>query len=224
VRQYQTFVDKRLLGPCAFCGGRPDTRDHVPPKVFLDKPYPTNLPVVASCAGCNIGASLDEEFLAALLEVVVCGTANAADLRREGVARALKHSPALAALLARGLTDRGFALSARHAERVSRVLEKIGRALWALEIGEPSGDLGAAVTWQPWPTLTSEQRKAFLTIDPFPLLPEVGSRMLTRWAEEQSTWVEVQPERFSYLIETLGRVRMLLRGSPAAVIELLPPD
>jgi hypothetical protein len=74
VRQYETFVDERLLGFCAFCGGRPGTRDHVPPKVFLDKPYPANLPVVASCARCNSGASVDEEFVAALLEVVICGT------------------------------------------------------------------------------------------------------------------------------------------------------
>lgn len=30
------FVDERLLEMCAYCGGQPDTRDHVPSRVLLD--------------------------------------------------------------------------------------------------------------------------------------------------------------------------------------------
>jgi hypothetical protein len=127
-------------------------------------------------------------------------------------------------LLARGLTDGGFAISTKHAERISRVVEKMGRALWVFEIGEPSDDFGAAVSWQPWPALTSEQRIAFLAVGRSTLMPEVGSRMRTRWAVEQSTWVELQPERFSYLVEPSGEVRMLLRGYLAAVVDVLPQD
>jgi hypothetical protein len=40
------FVDERLTGTCVYCGGQPDTRDHVPSKAFLDDPLPPDLPVV----------------------------------------------------------------------------------------------------------------------------------------------------------------------------------
>jgi len=33
------FMDERLTGMCVYCGAHPETRDHVPSKVLLDKPY-----------------------------------------------------------------------------------------------------------------------------------------------------------------------------------------
>lgn len=55
---------------CCYCGGYADTVDHVPSKVFLDEPYPDNLPVVPCCRKCNEEFSLDEEYVAVLLECV----------------------------------------------------------------------------------------------------------------------------------------------------------
>lgn len=68
------FGDERQTFNCAFCGGETESRDHVPSKVFLDKPYPEQLPVVPSCNDCNNGFSIDEEYLACLLESVKAGT------------------------------------------------------------------------------------------------------------------------------------------------------
>lgn len=55
---------------CCYCGGYADTVDHVPSKVFLDEPYPDNLPVVPCCRKCSEEFSLDEEYVAVLLECV----------------------------------------------------------------------------------------------------------------------------------------------------------
>ena len=60
MRQIKEFTDERLRGFCAYCGGPAETRDHVPPRVFLDKPYPSNLPVVSACRECNEDISMDE--------------------------------------------------------------------------------------------------------------------------------------------------------------------
>jgi len=70
-------MDERLTAEmCVYCGGaEPSTRDHVPPKVFLDEPYPPGLPVVGACEGCNLGFSLDEQYLACLIGCVMCGAA-----------------------------------------------------------------------------------------------------------------------------------------------------
>ena len=68
------FVDERLIGSCVYCGGAPDSRDHVPSKVLLDDPLPPDLPVVEACSTCNGNFSLDEEYLACFLECVFSGS------------------------------------------------------------------------------------------------------------------------------------------------------
>jgi hypothetical protein len=54
---------------CVYCGEEATTSDHVIPRCLLEKPYPSNLPTVPSCADCNNGYSKDEEyFLAAMAQ------------------------------------------------------------------------------------------------------------------------------------------------------------
>ena len=91
----QRFLDERLTGYCSFCGGPSETRDHVPPKVFLDESYPQELPVVGACNKCNARTLLDEEYLACFLEWVICGTTDPLGVRREKVRRILEGRPRL---------------------------------------------------------------------------------------------------------------------------------
>lgn len=93
-------LDKRLLKSCIYCGGSPDTRDHVPSKVFLDKPYPDNLPVVACCLECNRSFSLDEEYVACFLECVIAGSTSPDAIQREGISRKLSKNLKLASRIA----------------------------------------------------------------------------------------------------------------------------
>jgi hypothetical protein len=57
-------MEKRGTNPrvCVYCGRRATTKDHVPPRCLLEKPYPANLLTVDSCALCNRGWSKDEEY------------------------------------------------------------------------------------------------------------------------------------------------------------------
>ena len=73
MRQVPDYADERRKGFCVHCGGPYETDDHMPSKVFLDRPYPENLPVCPACATCNEGFSKDEEYLACLLECVLAG-------------------------------------------------------------------------------------------------------------------------------------------------------
>ena len=70
---------------CCYCGDFADTVDHVPSKVFLDKPYPENLPVVPCCKKFNERFSLDEEYVSVLLECVRWQTFDSNQLKREKV-------------------------------------------------------------------------------------------------------------------------------------------
>lgn len=78
----QLFVDERLTGFCVYCGAAPESGDHCPSKVLLDEPFPPNLPVLDACADCNNHLSLDEQYIACLIETVICGSANPDDVSR----------------------------------------------------------------------------------------------------------------------------------------------
>jgi hypothetical protein len=227
VQQIRPFSDDRWSAFCAYCGSAPNTRDHVPPKVFLDKPYPENLPVVGACLDCNGGASLDEEYVACLLEVAACGTVNPTDLRRPKIADILTAKPKLAARLASSLTpDCQYLVGEEDRERLSTVIEKIARALWSYETSETAGVENAAVYYAQIAQLSKTQLDSFLTLTPPELLPEVGSRMMSRVLVSADGivpiyWLEVQPGRFSYAIEmALQRVKIILNEYLAAEVDL----
>lgn len=76
------FSDERLDQMCCYYGNFPDTRDHVPSKVLLNDPFPENLPVVPCCNGCNQDFSLDEEYFACVIECIVNGSVEIADLKK----------------------------------------------------------------------------------------------------------------------------------------------
>ena len=95
--QLRDFADSRLLSGCIYCGGPAETRDHVPSRCLLERPYPENLPVVASCARCNQGFSKDEEYLVCLIESALCGSTDPDKIKRPTVANILRNSPTLRA-------------------------------------------------------------------------------------------------------------------------------
>src|SRR3972149_4322214 len=97
MEQLTNFGDKRTLAFCAFCGGKTGTRDHCPSRVFLDEPYPENLPIVPACSSCNAGFSADEEYLACFVSCVIAGSTDPEAMAREKTKRILKEKPLLRA-------------------------------------------------------------------------------------------------------------------------------
>ena len=89
-------IDERLKSDgCVYCYREADTRDHVPSKILLDEPYPSQLPTVDACEKCNTGFSLDEEYLSCFIECVLCGGIETGSLRREKIKRILGQKPDL---------------------------------------------------------------------------------------------------------------------------------
>jgi hypothetical protein len=227
VEQIRPFSDERWSAFCAFCGNTPDTRDHVPPRVFLDQPYPDNVPVVGACRDCNESASLDEAYVACLLEVAEHGTVSPAEVHRRKIARILGGKPLLAARLALSLKPGAkYSVTSEEKERISRVLEKIARALWAYETSEAAGLGSAAVRYAQVSQLSDVEFDNFRKLAEPDVFPEVGSRMMSRVIVAQAgiipaSWIEVQQGRFSYALEIARpRVKMILGDYLAAEVDL----
>ena len=93
--QIREFADERQKSWCIHCGSPLSSvetnRDHVPSKSLLLKPYPENLPVVEVCKACNGGFAQDEEYLAAFLSCVLCGSTDP-ELQRNPGARGILQS------------------------------------------------------------------------------------------------------------------------------------
>lgn len=194
--------DERLVGICAYCGGGQETVDHVPPKVFLDEPYPAHLRTVAACLPCNNSMSLDELYAACFLECVVCGTTDPDQLTRPKIARRLRDEQALAQLLARARNDVEPSLWAPDQKRFENVARKLaqGDAAWELTLpamGDPD-----VVSLLPLECMAASQRAAFEVPPTVHHWPELGSRAFYRALSGPGAtgWSIVQEGRYRYCV------------------------
>jgi hypothetical protein len=205
MQQIETFGDERHLLYCLYCGAEPDTREHVPSRVLLDKPYPDNLPVVGACQACNVAFSPDEDYLACAVAVALAGTADPASLERDKVRRILSDRPALAARFraALRLADQETSLEIE-VRRVQRVLTKLARGHAFFELSEPVLDEPVNVAFIPLLLLSSNARRQFEVPPAAAAWPPPGSRamlqLLASWPAGEQRWIVVQPSRYRYVV------------------------
>lgn len=215
--QVRDLADNRLFRGCAYCGGVPGTRDHVPSKIFLDEPFPDELPVVGACSKCNNGFSQDEEYVACLIECAVVGSVVPEHHRREKVAKILRRSSALRSKLesAQIFDNESVSISVE-AHRIKNIVLKLARGHAMFELSWYSSQEPESIWWAPILLLDEQQRKAFEDVPPPQLFGEIGARAFQRMyvlqmkvigadGEERSVdmlfydWVEVQEGRYRYL-------------------------
>jgi hypothetical protein len=228
VDQIQDLADDRLLQGCIHCGlGVEETRDHVPSRVLLEPPFPTNLPVVPACYACNNGLSRDEEYLACLIECAIAGSTDPDEIRRPSVANTLRRRPALRSRLeaAKSVIDGTVTFLAEEA-RVHNVLLKLARGHAAFELSRSVHREPTSLMWWPIAMMSEEQRAAFDASHVIQLFGEIGSRGMQRLLVTQATlrsptgelsdlnvivndWVDVQEGRYRYVaIDDAGGVRI----------------
>jgi hypothetical protein len=215
MKHFNNYADRRFNGQCVYCGATPETREHVPPKVFLDRPYPENIPIVEACAKCNNGFSMDEEYMASLLDCTISGTVDPDLIHRENIKRTLKKQPALALRLqnAMKMNDDGIVFSVEF-ERINNVAHKIavGHVLFELNLLLSETPKVAVA---PFSTLSEDQIHDFENINFMTpdVSPEVGSRSMQRLiiAEDKvynEGWIIVQPNRYRYAVIQSERVEV----------------
>ena len=200
------FIDDRLKGVCAYCGGIPGTRDHVPSKILLDEPYPENLPVAESCSSCNQGFSASEEYLACLIECVINGSTRPNESFRPKVAATLKARPAIANRIEAGkqVDASGNLIWQPERGRVEEVILKLARGHMAYELGIQRIDSPEVMDIFPLPSLTENQVENFFSLPSSHLYPEIGSRAFVSVCSGKQrafeSWLVIQDGRYQYAI------------------------
>ena len=217
MKQIRDFGDERNKGWCVYCGGPPETRDHVPSKVLLDEPYPENLPVVPACIECNSSFSLHEEYVACFVECALTGSVEAASERRK-IASIFTRAPALASRLREARRESEAAVSFfAEQDRIRTVVVKLARGHAAYEQNEPQLLEPRHAAFAPFTSLNDRDREQFEAPSTSSLWPEAGSRAMTRVLVGQDLiqdgWIDVQEDRYRYRVHQVGgfRVQMVFR-------------
>ncbi|MGB6262599.1 MAG: hypothetical protein WBF72_09265 [Rhodanobacter sp.] len=199
----QTFGDERMLAYCAFCGGSTGTRDHCPSRVFLDSPFPDDLPVVPACSECNGSFSADEQYLACLVSCVLAGSADPDAIRRPSIRKTLEHSAKLRARIekARSIDGEQIVFAAEQ-DRVNSVITKLAQGHALYELHEPRPTKPDVVWAVPLALLSETDVLSFERPGTPEIWPEVGSRAMQRLIvgqEPDLPWIVVQPGMYRYL-------------------------
>ena len=137
-------------GTCVYCGSKGElTVDHIPPRCLFPRNLRNDLLLIPSCAECNNGAAKDDEYFRNMLAV---NESSRSGEELENAQSALTRSlvrPAADGLRAAFLgslheveliTPNGLYVETRTAfslepERLARVVQRIGRALFFKETG-----------------------------------------------------------------------------------------
>jgi len=218
VQHVNDYADERLILGCVYCTApEQTTRDHVPSKVLLDQPYPTNLPVVPCCEDCNNSFSLDEVYLACLIECVRAGSTDPDKVKRDVVRRLLREQPRLRARIENSRREEnGEVRFYPEIDRIRNVVLKLARGHAAFELSTPLRREPDHIAWWILPTLSDDQIREFDDAHVHHIFGEIGSRASQRMMVVQvqavspsgdaivqslivSDWVDVQEGRYRYL-------------------------
>ena len=216
--QIYEFADERHKSLCIHCGcsasvGVSITRDHVPTKALLCKPYPENLPIVVICAKCNNDFSADEEYLSVFLQCAIFDSTNP-ELLPDKVVRALQRNPKLRARVEQSKMEYQTVSGETRCfwryktEAVENIVVKNARGHVLYECGEPIMGEPTCVWTLPLAWMTAMEREKYNTVDWAEVSPEVGSRMMQRIFTEQDMrdgWIIVQDGIYRFHVDLQDR-------------------
>lgn len=223
--QLKNFADSRLIPDCIYCGSEADTRDHVPSKCLLEKPYPTNLPVVGCCDSCNQNFSRDEQYFVCLIESVLCGSTAPETIKRPSVATIMQNSPGLRQRIENAKTEvDGLIAFTPEIERIKKVMLKLARGHAAFELSQPCHAEPDHFWCGILSLLPQETREVFDAVHFQNIAGEVGARNMQRLLVTQMTridengqpqnigmlindWIDVQDDRYRFIaIDDMGQI------------------
>jgi hypothetical protein len=134
---------------CIYCRKvKKTTRDHVPPKLLLDKPFPSNLPTVPACRDCNQSFMKDDEYTRLLALDVRATNNTAAQSNLSAIVRSLQRPNAegFVEYLANQSSDSTILgadgapmgrVTEVNKRRVDATGSRIVRGLYFIELGRP---------------------------------------------------------------------------------------
>ena len=214
---------------CIYCGESADSREHVPSKIFINKPYPENLSIVPACEICNNSFSADELYTWLVLKF----------LEKQWHCNSLSDNEKLRYQKNKGILDTVItdinayinscnnqkSIFSFQSQRIKRIIEKLARGHMVFELSE-GYNIGYDSEW-----ILEKTEYAFRPVLPQELiddynsavpvgdylLPEIGSRIYEHMIITSGSliacdnsrsklfntifldWIVVQDEKYRYI-------------------------
>ena len=193
------------VNQCVFCGRPSSTKDHIPSKCLLEKPYPPNLHTVISCRNCNLSFSTDEEYFLHILVEISLNPILLYKKQSGSVFRARLRSPKLKDRITNSFFDGtdGRRYIQPEYERINKVIEKNALGLYIKKYN------------------LQKPLKEFSCTGIFPyniddLRPADVFMLTYRENFQPKRWTVIQPDVFAFIV-----VRDWRRGNKLTMIFLI---
>ena len=179
-----------MKGACPFCGRNADSRDHIPSKNLLEKPFPVNLLTIPLCQKCNSSFSLDEEYFLNVL-VEICDNPTLLSKKKKGgsIYKARERSKGLKKRIEDSLikAEDGKIYFKSETNRIKRVIEKNAFGLYFHK-------------YKHWPRLSDFNCTGFYPFSVTDTRP--ADIFLLTYTEKfrSKRWTTIQRDVFSYIV------------------------
>lgn len=199
--------DKDGKFKCVYCCKEANSREHIPSKIFLDKPYGTNLAILPSCIECNNSYSGDEQYLACLVDYVQYKLSDFKTVKRSKIQKTFNSRPHIESEFENSTKyadDGSIDYIEFNLDRIKHVLLKLslGHAIYSLSctnLGKPDTMFYKFAT-----QMTQEEVNNF-NLEPIDQIsPEIGSREGTYVSVLSDgtpifTWKIIQDNQYRFL-------------------------
>ena len=202
MKTYNDFSDERLRGKCTYCNAAPTTRDHIPSKVLLSKPYPLNLQVVPACEACNNSFSKDEVFLSFLIDYLIMLGSPFSESKVDSLKARYESFDSLESRVLEFLTkdDDGRISIKLENSRIENVLIKFATCHILYETGTKVFTKPTHLAYWFLPQMTPRLLNEFNNPAEDPILPEIGCRLMQRIFNDGNSWITIQEGSYRYYI------------------------
>ncbi len=191
---------------CVYCMGKADSREHLPSKIFLDEPYPSQLAILPSCISCNNSFSSNEQYLACLIDYVQLKFEKLDKVKRPKIEKTLHSRPHFGEILKQSTfyKENGELNYIEYDnEKVNSIVYKLAKGHAAYSLSDIFLEEPTFINYKFLPQLSQTELINFNTPVFINILPEIGSRAFRNIAfngdKPIEAWKIVQENQYRYL-------------------------
>lgn len=203
---------------CIYCSNIADSREHLPPRVFIDVPKKNEWNIVPACETCNNGYSEDEQFVACATEYILAMVYYNGVIQRDKIKKTFKKRPKiLEKIKSLCKIERGnLIIDNDIIESIKKVFLKIGQGHFMYDCSMFL-DENATISVAFEPQLTQKELDEFNSQVICNCIPEIGSRVSNQICLNINTnemiilWNTIDDKNYRYLISPDGILRIVIR-------------
>ncbi|GLG03958.1 hypothetical protein ACI3DN_02510 [Sellimonas catena] len=92
IRPYLSY-NRKKESYCIYCSNLADSREHLPPRIFVDTPNLNEWNIVPACKSCNNGYSQEEQMVACMIEYIIALIYYKGEIQREKIKHTFEKRP-----------------------------------------------------------------------------------------------------------------------------------